>query len=132
MQPRPAGPMGMLAFTLQGSVLTSSMILPEVRLNGHRIQVRYGRQDIPVPAGPVHVEASTQWMRTYGQAALDVTVAPGQLVPVFYATPWHQFTTGSMGHQEQQRKGLGGFLAIIGGTVLLVVILVVAGILAAM
>lgn len=132
MQPGPAGPMGMLAFILQGSMWTSSMVLPEVTLNGHRVQVRYGRQDIPVPAGPVHVEASTRWMRTYGQASLDVTVAPGQLVPVFYATPWHQFTTGSMGHEEQKRKGLGGFFAIIGGTVLFVVLLIVLGILAAL
>ena len=42
---------------------------------------------------------------------------PGEVVPVFYAVPWHQFSTGSIGYQKQQRKGLaplvGGFVALV-------------------
>src|SRR5699024_113225 len=94
------------------------------------IQTRYGRQDVPVPAGPVHVEGYAQWMRTYGQAAMDFTVEPGQTVPVFYAAPMHQFTTGSIGHEEQKRKGMGAFIAIlcvVFGFILLMVVLGIVG-----
>ena len=54
---------------------------------------------------PNRVEVSTRWMREYGQASLDVVVRPGEVVPVFYAVPWHQFSTGSIGHEKQPRKG---------------------------
>lgn len=112
-------------FTLQGSVLTSNMIVPKVTINGYPIQPKYGQQIVSVPAGPVHVEAEAQWMRTYGQASLDFTLNPGQTVPVFYAAPMHQFTTGSMGHEPQKRKGMGAFIGIIVLVVLFIVFLFV-------
>ena len=49
-------------------------------------------------------------MKEYGQASLDVVVQPGEVVPVFYAVPWHQFSRGSIGHEQQKRKG--GALAV--------------------
>lgn len=124
-------PMGTVALTIQGSVMTSNMITPSIRINGHQIQTRYGRQDIPVPAGPVHVEGYAQWMRTYGQAAMDFTVEPGRTVPVFYAAPMHQFTTGSIGHEEQKRKGVGAFITIIAVVVGFTVLMIVLGALGA-
>ena len=128
----PAGPVGTVALTIQGSVMTSNMIVPTVTVNGRPIRTRYGRQDIPVPAGPVHIEGSAQWLRTYGQAALDFTLQPGQVVPVFYATPMHQFTTGSMGHEQQKRKGVGGFVAILAILVLVVIGVIAAGVVGSM
>lgn len=121
--PVPQGPMGTVALTIQGSVMTSNMITPSIKINGHQIPTRYGLQQIPVPAGPVHVEGYAQWMRTYGQAALDFTMQAGQTVPVFYAAPMHQFTTGSIGHEQQKRKGVGAMIAIIIGIVLFVALL---------
>jgi tetrahydromethanopterin S-methyltransferase subunit B len=59
---QPQGPMGMLHLTIQGSALTSSMIPPTVHLNGYPVPVRYGRNDIPVPAGPLHVAIYSQWI----------------------------------------------------------------------
>lgn len=116
--------MGTMVLTLQGSALTSNMITPTVTVNGHPIRTQYGRQDVPVPAGPVHVEASAQWMRIYGQAALDFTVQPGQVVPVFYAAPMHQFATGSMGHEQQKRKGVGAFIVTLVVVVVVIVVLI--------
>ena len=112
--------MGGIALTIQGSALTSNMIVPSVRVNGYPIRTQYGRQDIPVPAGPVRVEVSAQWMRTYGQAAMAFTVQPGQLVPVFYAAPMHQFTTGMIGHEPQKRKGIGVFIGMLVAILLIV------------
>ena len=71
--------------------------------------------DIPVWAGPNRVDVHASWMRDYGQASLDVVVHPGEVVPVFYAVPWHQFSRGSIGHEKQARNGLGAMLAVVRG-----------------
>lgn len=115
--------MGMLHLTIQGSVMTSSMIPPTVQLNGFPVRVKYGENAIPVFAGPLHIDIHSQWMRAYGQAALDCTVPPNQAVPVFYASPYHQFTTGSIGYSKVKRKGLGTLLAMVGGIVAVVVLI---------
>ena len=107
--------MGTVALTLQGSVMTSNAITPSCRINGYPVKVRYGENLIPVPAGLARVDLSAQWLRTYGQAALEFQVQPGQTVPVFYAAPMHQFTTGSIGHQKVKRKGVGAFVAMMVG-----------------
>ena len=46
-------------------------------------------------------------MRTYGQAGIDTTVAPGQVVEVWYASPVHQFARGNIGFTKQPRPGHG-------------------------
>ena len=126
-QYQPQGPMGMLHLTIQGSVLTSNMIPPTVHLNGYAVPIRYGRNDIPVFAGPLHVDVHSQWMRVFGRAALDCTVLPNQAVPVFYASPYHQFASaGSIGHSKVKRNGVGlifGLLGAVFAVILLVILL---------
>ncbi len=123
-QPQP--PMGMLHLTIQGSVMTSSFIPPTVRLNGYPVKVKYGRNDIPVFAGPLHIDIHCEWMRRFGMSGLDCTVQPNQAVPVFYAAPYHQFANaGSIGHSKVKRNGLGFFLGLMGGIVALVLLPVV-------
>jgi hypothetical protein len=130
-QYQPQGPMGMLHLTIQGSMLTSTMIPPTVHLNGYKVPVKYGRNDIPVFAGPLHVEIHSQWMRDFGRAALDFTVLPNQAVPVFYASPYHQFASaGSIGHSKVKRNGLGVIFGLVGAVVavsLLVILLATLG-----
>jgi hypothetical protein len=122
---QPQGPMGMLHLTIQGSALTSNMIPPTVHLNGYPVPVKYGRNDIPVFAGPLHIDIHSQWIRVYGRAALDCTVLPNQTVPVFYASPYHTFaSTGSIGHTKVKRNGVGALLALP-GTILAVILLVI-------
>ncbi|NIK55780.1 hypothetical protein [Kribbella shirazensis] len=120
---QPQVPTGMLQLTIQGSALTSNMIPPTVHLNGHPVSVKYGRNDIPVFAGPLHIDIHSQWIRVYGQAALDCTVLPNQAVPVFYASPFHQFTSGSIGHSKVKRKGLGTFFALMAGIIAVTLLL---------
>ncbi|QNE22374.1 hypothetical protein F1D05_36360 [Kribbella qitaiheensis] len=124
-QYQPQGPMGMLHLTIQGSAMTSNMIPPTVHLNGYPVPVKYGRNDIPVFAGPLHVDIHSQWMRAYGRASLDCTVRPNQVVPVFYASPYHQFASaGSIGHHKVKRNGIGVLLGLL-GTIFAVFLLVV-------
>lgn len=111
-----------LDLTVQGSRWTSNLVPPVVRINGHPLVPAYGTRRIPVPPGPVHIEAHAQWLRRYGQADLTLTLAPDEVVPVFYAPPWHQFTRGSLGHSRQRRRGL----VVSIGLVVLIVIAVLA------
>ncbi len=102
-----AAPLGTIRLTIQGSVMTSNLLTPTLRINGHPVPTRYGTQDIPVYPGPNHLDMEAQWMRTYGQAAIDTTVAPGQVVEVWYASPLHQFARGNIGFTKQPRPGMG-------------------------
>ncbi len=115
-------PTGWIRFTLQGNAFTSNMLTPKVRLNGYPVPSSYGESVYPVPPGPWHVDVAAQWLRTYGQAALDVTVREGETVSVFYAPPYHQFARGNIGYEKQPRPGLGGLLLAL-ALVLLVVVL---------
>lgn len=112
--PAAPAPTATVRLTIQGGVMSSSMLAPTATINGYPVQSRYGVQDIPVYAGPVRIALQAQWMRTYGQATLDLTAAPGHVIPVFYAPPWHQFTGGSIGFEKQRRKGLGVMIALLG------------------
>lgn len=126
-QPAPSGPpAGWIQLTLQGNVMTSSLVPPTVRLNGYPVATSYGVNALAVPAGRWRIEVHCQWLRQFGQAELEVDVAPGQHVPVFYAAPMHQFTRGSIGLEQQKRRGVWFFVALM--VVLgLVVALLIAG-----
>lgn len=106
---------------LQGSMWTSSIATPSIMVNGYPVPASYGEKVIPVYPGPTTVSAKAQWLREYGQAAYTVDVAPGQVVDVWYAAPWTQFQTGSMGPVKQRRKGGGLLLGLLGGLLLLFV-----------
>lgn len=112
---------------LQGSVLTSSMITPTLLLNNQQVRASYGANDYHLPAGQYHVSAYAQWMRQYGQAAVDLVLAPGQVVDVFYAAPMHQFTTGSMGFTKQRRKGVGLVVGLFAVLALMILAPIVVG-----
>ena len=115
-------PLGFIDLTIQGNIWTAPTPLPpRVLINGYRVPVRYGVQQIPVPAGPVRVEANIQWLVPMGKASLDFMLAPGHRVPVFYTGPWHQYTAGSMGFEPQKRKGLG--LALVSLTLVVLLFL---------
>lgn len=109
---------GTIRLTIQGNEMTAGMLTPTVVVSGHRVNSRFGTMDVPVWAGPNRVDVHTNWMKEYGQASLEVQVRPGEVVPVFYAVPWHQFSRGSIGHEKQKRKGAGAFVALMAAIVL--------------
>ena len=117
-QPAHPAPLGALQFTTQGSVMTSSIIRPTVLVNGHPVLVpHFGTAMIPVPPGPVTVEAHMTYLwGPYGRAGLRCVVQPGQTVPVFYAPPLTAWVDGRMGVEPQPRPGLAAFLTLLGVT----------------
>lgn len=127
MQPPPG--YGAVLLTMQGSALTATPNSPTVQIDGHPVPGTYGATLYPLRPGRHHVRLHMQWMRQFGQAEIPVDVVAGQTVPVYYAPPWHQFTTGSIGHHQQQRKGLGVMVAIIAVTNLVLLACCVGGIL---
>ena len=112
--------MGWLRLTLQGNVMTSSMITPAVTVNGWRVPSQYGENVIPVHAGPNRIDVSCQWLMKFGEATLETQVPAGGQVSAFYAPPWHQFSRGAIGYEKQKRPGVFGF------TLMMAVILLVA------
>ena len=119
-------PQGVLRLTLQGNAFTSGWLTPAVSVNGYPVNSRFGTMDLPVWAGRNRVDVQARWWRSYGQASLDVEVPPGAVVPVFYAVPHHVFTTGSIGHEPQRRKGLAASISIVVGMVAAVFVGIVA------
>ncbi len=117
--------MGWIDLTIQGSAMTSNMIVPTVLLNGHQMPTQYGRNVFPVPPGPWNVDMYAQWTWKFGKASLSFDVAEGQTVPVFYAAPLTGFSKGAIGHEKQGKPGILGFVLLM-----VVVVLVVAGIVA--
>ncbi|MBO0608520.1 hypothetical protein [Myceligenerans salitolerans] len=56
--------------------MTSNMVPPLLTIDGHQAPSRMsGTVDIPIESGRHHLEASSQWLRRYGQTALDVDIA---------------------------------------------------------
>lgn len=122
----PAG-MGVLRFIMPGNVMTSSMVAPTVTLNGQRLHVTSGSGtfDFPVPAGTHRLHAHGQWMKRYGDADIDFSIQPGQMVEVYYAAPLHQFASkGNIGFTPQKKPGLLGLLLMLGIPLLLVFLMI--------
>jgi len=123
------GPSSALKFTVQGSVLTSNLVPPTLTIDGYPASAATGSTVIPIQPGQHHLEVYSQWLRRYGQAALDVQVPPNAMVEVFYAPPLHQFTTGELGFTPQQRKGIGCFVSLIVVLVVFVIVVVLLAVL---
>lgn len=116
-------PNAALKFTVQGNVMTTNMVPPTLTIDGFPAPTSIGSTMIPIQPGQHHLEVHSQWMRRYGQAAMDVSITPHSMTEVFYASPVHQFTTGNMGLTKQKRKGMPVLLAI--AAVPLVILLIV-------
>ena len=122
-QPQPGFPQGnanvasqpaVIQLTVQGSMLSSSIVPPSATLNGFPRTLNYGLNTIPVPAGPLHLGISMQWLVTFGKAEINLNPEPGQQIRLWYAPPFHQFAAGALGFEPQKRRGLGITLGILG------------------
>lgn len=119
---RPPAGYGAVLLTMQGNMFSSTPNSPTVQIDGYPVPGTYGTTFYPLVPGRHLLHLHGQWMRQFGQADLQVDIVPGQTVPVFYAPPWHQFTSGSIGHEKQSRKGLGAMIAIVAVTALVVLL----------
>lgn len=112
-----------LRITAQGSNW-KSFVPPTITIDGYPIPSRYGTVDVPVTPGWHRVEGSGSWLWTYGRAALDVLVQPGQVVPVFYSAPYATWSRGSIGHVPQETRGIGVLIGAFAVVVVFVVFIV--------
>ena len=118
-QPTPQQPVSapdaLLKFTVQGHDLASNPVPPKLTIDGYDAPTMVaGTTHIPIMSGRHQLRASAWWLRRFGHAVIDVDIAPGETVEVFYATPHHQLVRhGSMGLTPQVRKGLAGFVTFL-------------------
>lgn len=118
----PFPPPGQLVVHLQGSWFISA-ITPTVLIDGQPVPARYGENHYPVEPGRHVVAMQAQWVLTYGRAHLEMAVASGRRIDVWYATPWHQFAKqGSIGFEKQRHRG--AWLAWVAGAFVIVAVLV--------
>jgi hypothetical protein len=129
--PQQFQPDAALKFTVQGNVLTSNLVPPTLTIDGYPAPAPSlgGSSVIPIRSGPHRLEVHSQWLRRYGQATLDVVIQPQSQLEVFYAPPYHQFTTGALGMAPQQRRGLGCLIGLLVGIVAIPLLIVGLGIL---
>ena len=118
---RPPAGHGALLLTLQGNFFTAGLT-PKVHIDGYQVPGAFGPNFYPLAPGHHRIDIHTQWLRQYGQASMQIDIHEGQTVPGYYAVPWHQFTTGSIGHKQQKRNGLGVMIAMI--TVIVAAVLI--------
>lgn len=122
---------GFLRITIQGNAW-KSFIPPTVSVDGGPTTRQYGTVDVPVAPGMHHVSAESHSLWTYGRAAMNVTVRPGEVVPVFYNAPWNAYVRGSIGFEPQRANGLGLLIGILSGTFLIVLMILLIAVLSAL
>jgi len=122
----PPPPPAFVDLTVQGSRAWTAFLPPQVSVNGWPLVPEFGRRTVPVPPGPVRVDVVAQWWKPYGQASLQFLAGPGQSVPVFYATPYHVFARGAIGHVKQTRPGRWFLFGLVGAILVPLVALIVA------
>lgn len=106
----------MLRLTMPGNVMTSLMTPPIVTLDGQLLNVpkSWGTFDFPVQAGNHHLHAHAQLLKTFGNADIDFSIQPGQLVEIFYAAPAHQLASrGNIGFTPQKKPGMGAMIGVM-------------------
>lgn len=103
--PLPNRPPGIVELVIQRNALASPILPIEVHINGLRLRRVQKHQRIPVPPGPVIIEADAWWLGSYGGATLSFMLESGQTVPVYYAAPMHRGARGAMGHEPQRHEG---------------------------
>lgn len=114
---------GELNLHVQGNALVS-WVTPKLFIDGYPVPVKYGENRVPVVEGSHVVHGHTNWMWQYGNADLPVQVTRGQSTDVWYAAPLLTFMKGAIGPTKQRAPGLAALLAVCGGLVVLVVLVI--------
>lgn len=89
-----------------------AMIAPKLSLDGERIPVRWGRNEIPVRPGRHHLRIHVRWIGRAGEAAVPVSLDPGETVELEYRAPLTVFHDGALGPAPQPWNGMGAVIAL--------------------
>ena len=92
----------------------------ELFMNGYPVFATWGQTSVTAPAGPHHIQCQAQYLFKYGRASIDVVLAPGQVLDVYYAPPAFTFLSGSIGLQPVKGKGFVAMWIFVGFAVAVV------------
>lgn len=102
---------------------------PAIFVDGVEAYVQgWGRTAVPAAAGrhQVHVYTKYVFPRRTGPADYTVEVPAGEYVELEYRAPVFSFSRGSLGPPPQRYNGVWPVVALIGGCVLLIAIMLIA------
>ncbi|TMR11270.1 hypothetical protein ETD86_36315 [Nonomuraea turkmeniaca] len=110
------------------------MITPMIVLNGHPMLGQWGRNTIPLPPGQHHLHVHLPYFlpAKIGPADLTVWLQPGMALELEYRAPMWAHSRGALGSAPQPWNGKGciiALLAILGGWLVLVLIVIVVSVL---
>ena len=88
-----------------------------------------GPERLPDHSRPAPGTVWARYLFEYGAAEQDVDIAPGQSLEVHDSPPMLTFVRGRIGFGSQGRPGLVPLVAVLGGVVLIVVLIVLLAIL---
>jgi len=89
-----------------------ALMKPTAVINGHTVSLEWGTNVIPAPPGvhDIHVHCQYLWKIGKARITVDNTTAPAP--PVYYASPWTNFTNGAIGFQPVTNPGVGGLVVL--------------------
>src|SRR5690606_16849342 len=102
----------------------------------HHMLGRWGRNTIPLPPGQYHLHVHLPYFlpAQIGPADLTIWLQPGTTLELEYRAPLWAYSRGALGSAPQPWNGMGcmvTLLAVSGGMLLLVLILIIVAILTA-
>lgn len=102
---------------------------PTVLVDGQPILALWGTTVVPVAVGAHRIEIGyyNALSSRYVLAPFDFVVAPGQQVPIHYASPYGQ-ALGAIGHQPQSHPGMWLFWTLMFLPITMVVLMFVLAI----
>jgi len=120
--PVPPPPPGWARLVLHSSY-NAVFVLPfglTVMVDGQLRRSSWGLTVIDLPPGPHHLHVYTQSLRRMGKVDAELSLAPGQLLPLYYRSSLNAFGPGRLGHTPQRSPGV--VVAVLVWTVLLVLL----------
>jgi hypothetical protein len=123
--PTPAapGPSALTIITKKTPGSLGALMKPTAEINGHTVPLEWGTNVVPAPPGVHNIHLYCQYLWKIGKAdiTVDNSTAPAQ--PVYYASPWTNFTKGAVGYQPVKNPGALGLALIIGIPFLLLLVI---------
>ena len=101
---------------------------PALTLNGWPVPTSFwGRNVVPVPPGEYQLHLHTPYFfpKKLGPADYRAVLQPGQWIELEYKAPLWNFSKGSLGPPPQGYKGVAPTVALIGGCVVLVALMMI-------
>lgn len=113
-------------FTKKTPGSLGALMKPTAVINGHTVPLEWGQNVVPAPPGVHTIELHCQYLWKIGKAKITVDNSTAPAPPVYYASPWTNFTRGAIGLQPVKNPG-GLALGLLIGVPLLLLIVACLG-----